>query len=813
MLFAGDEAITDYHTNSLFLPQTPSVTGGATAAFFNPAAWSMNDTDNSAFYWTDRKINDDFMENWGFSGGGPLGFSVMNRTLQEGTIRDYQLGFSGGDRESHFGMAYRWSGGDTDFIPNEKSIVAGIINRPAPWLSCGLSGVESLESGGRMGIADFGVRPFGSDKFTVFADYSMHGKDQLEDGMWGAGFEIRPMRGVHVGAKMREDGDDYTYSLNIGLTLFGGAGHHVLPSSDKDGNDLGTAFLTTGMSPIPDLPKFDPFNQSKDRVIAFDLQNKYLSYSKYKWGDDKHIPWLEFAKKLDIIRDTNDIKAVALNLSSFGGKMSLLWEMREKLLELRKNGKKVYVYIDRAGMGGYYLASVADEIYMDKWGGFSLPGIGLSKTYLRDMVDKLGIGFRAMQFFPHKTAVESFDRTDMSDGDKEQLGRLVDVIYEEIRKGASSRDGITLDSFDNIVDEVVEVDASDAIELGLADKIGRWYDLKEFLTDEKELCWSGLTELDFKEYHDEVWGKPGTVAVVYAVGECAMDSGIRGRATSRYMRKLAKDSNVKAVVLRADSPGGDPLPSDLIAEAITILQEAGKPVIISQGDLAASGGYWISMNGDEIMTTPMTITGSIGVISAWVWDKEMHEKVGLNVDGVERGKHYSLNQTFKYPLVGIQLPARDLTEEEFDRYKKDILKMYDKFVEAVADGRNMTTEEIYPVAGGRVWMGGDAVENGLADSIGGLQDAINRAAELGGLDDRFITTEYPPRPLFELPSLGLPFGMLGAINISPALHLSGQTENREDPAITWLKLMAKSQGSGQLMMMPVTLPDGWMFTE
>ncbi|MBT4291756.1 S49 family peptidase [bacterium] len=255
------------------------------------------------------------------------------------------------------------------------------------------------------------------------------------------------------------------------------------------------------------------------------------------------------------------------------------------------------------------------------------------------------------------------------------------------------------------------------------------------------------------------------------------------------------------------------MPSDLVAEAIKLIQEEGKPVIISQGDLAASGGYWISMYGDEIITTPLTITGSIGVISAWVWDKEMHEKVGLTVDGVDRGKHYSMNQSYRYPLIGIRLPARDLTDKEFARNKEDILDMYDDFVEAVAEGRNMSTDEIYPIAGGHVWMGGDAVENGLADSIGGLQTAINRAADLAGIGDRFQLTEYPPRPLFKMPSIGAPFGMLGSINISPALYISDQTGNREDPAIAWLKLMAESQGSGQIMMMPVTLPDGWMFTE
>ncbi len=185
-------------------------------------------------------------------------------------------------------------------------------------------------------------------------------------------------------------------------------------------------------------------------------------------------------------------------------------------------------------------------------------------------------------------------------------------------------------------------------------------------------------------------------------------------------------------MLRADSPGGDPLPSDLVAGAVRRLNEAGKPVIVSQGDVAASGGYWISMNGEEIVTTPLTITGSIGVIGAWIYDDGAGEKLGINYDGVQRGEHADLLREMRIPLLGMGLPHRALDEKELVLAKEYILEAYDAFTARVAEGRGLSVEAVREVAQGRVWMGGDAIERGLCDRFGGLTAALNLAREQAG---------------------------------------------------------------------------------
>jgi protease-4 len=249
-----------------------------------------------------------------------------------------------------------------------------------------------------------------------------------------------------------------------------------------------------------------------------------------------------------------------------------------------------------------------------------------------------------------------------------------------------------------------------------------------------------------------------------------------------------------------------------VAEAITQLREAGKPVIVSQGDVAASGGYWISMNGTEILTTPLTITGSIGVIAGWVWDESLHEEVGVNADGVSRGAHADLFREVRYPLLDVSVPARALDEEEQAMARDRILEMYDRFVEAVAAGRGLTPQRVREIGGGRVWMGPDAVELGLCDGIGGLGAAIDRARELAGIAPgaRVRLSEYPPRPLFEPPRFGLPFLGLSVRVPGPWTELAGTpAEAAVDPETAFLRGLAAAAGRPLLFTPPDALPAGW----
>jgi protease-4 len=296
-----------------------------------------------------------------------------------------------------------------------------------------------------------------------------------------------------------------------------------------------------------------------------------------------------------------------------------------------------------------------------------------------------------------------------------------------------------------------------------------------------------------------------------------MDTGLHGRSTSRAMRRLAGRSDVAAVVLRADSPGGDPLPSELVAEAAGKIREAEKPVVVSQGDMAASGGYLIGTESDEILTTPLTITGSIGVISGWVWDDGLSDRAGLTVDGVQRGAHADLLAGVRYPLLGLRLPDRALNDDERSMARQRIHVLYESFVDRVAEVRGLEPARVREVAQGRVWMGEDAVARELCDGTGTLLDAIDAARDRAGIDpdEEVILEEVPGRRLFRLPRLVPPLPGLRAIlgRSLPGEGDGGEAGAVLEPAEDWawgyLRALAERPGEPMLLTPPDALPDDW----
>ena len=823
----------DYRTESWYLPQSPAVIGGPVASFFNPAAWSMTDHAGADFWWNDRSVRSG-LDNYGLAFGRNLGFGMNTTTF--GTpgdsykIYDYQLGLSTGSRVGSFGLAYRWANGETQRTPRQKALALGFINRKCRYASFGAAGVLSLESNAAQYVMDVGIRPLGRDWATLFADWTVN-NDQafFSGGTWGAGLEIRPITGLHLGVRVNEraDNGDLDYSLMAGITL-NNAGAAVMPRYDKDGNLTATSFLLRSQPPYSGLPMTCPLARKSDPAYyPINLENKVLTYQKFQYFDNKQVAWLDLMDLLDRLRDDSRIGGVIINLAGFQARTSLIWEFRQKLQELQKAGKEVVIHGDRLNQRTYYLASVADHPTLDRWGGLDLPGLSLSRSYLKGTLEKLGIGFQEHRFFKYKSAAETLSRDSMSDADREQRQRIVDVIYEQLRQDISGSRSLTESGYDGIIDEFGQLTAAEALQQGLVDAVGRWEDLPKWLKEQKgsRLASPALIQPERHPY-DDVWGPAAKIPVVFAVGACDMDTGIKGRSTSAYLRSLVKDPSVVAVVLRADSPGGDPLPSDLVADAVRQLKKAGKPVIVSQGDVAASGGYWISMDGSRILTTPLTITGSIGVISGWVWDDGIAAKAGITADAVTRGKHADLYSQIGFPFVG-GLPRRPMNDSELERAETLIRGMYDEFVGAVAEGRGMTPEAVGEVAQGRVWMGGDAIERGLCDGFGTLGDAIDLArAESGVPDWRDVQIiEYPPRQLFQMPDLlpglfsftGLTNRLNAKLESALASGLSGETV--VDPEFLvpglgaldsdYIRRISLTPGEPLMVIPPESLPDGW----
>ena len=709
----------------------------------------------------------------------------------------------------------------------------GLVSRPGLRSSFGASAAWSVESGAAQYVFDLGLRPLGRDWLTVFADWTVEDDDAFfKGGGWGAGLEVRPVPGLQVGARLAEPrgGGDPTITAVVGLG-FHGTGLAALPAYDGDGEHRHTAYLLRTDAPFEGRPDSKPLLGRKGRrYYALDLQHKVITYQKYRYFDDRRVAWLDLVKVLDVVRDSPNLDGVAVNLAGTAGRPSLMWELREKFAELRAAGKEVIVHGDRFDPVAFYAAAGADVVSIDPWGLVGLPGFTLSRSYLKGTLAKLGIGFQEFRYLTYKSAAETFSRDSMSEPDREQRQRIVDVLYEAIIGGVAAERGVDASALDRLVDEQALLQPEEARAAGLVDVIGRWDQLGEWLrTNRGGKLVHALPEGTTRTYWDDQWGDPAVIPVVYAVGACAMDSGIKGRTLAAYLNGLVRDRRVKAVVLRADSPGGDVLPSDLVADAVRRLKAAGKPVIVSQGDVAASGGYWISMDGTEILTTPVTITGSIGVIGGWIWDDGIAGKVGVTSDAVSRGRHADLGSTVNLPFLG-GIPRRAMTDDELARTKTVILENYDRFVAAVAQGRGLAPEAVGAVAQGRVWMGGDAIEHGLCDRFGTLQDAITAAREAAGVPDwrEVALVEYPPRPLFELPSL-MPrvpelFGLGSRVNAWMLTHW-GQEAGSLDPGLRpfapglgdrdleYLQQLAEGAGRPLAELPPDLLPEGWQTTD
>jgi protease-4 len=303
--------------------------------------------------------------------------------------------------------------------------------------------------------------------------------------------------------------------------------------------------------------------------------------------------------------------------------------------------------------------------------------------------------------------------------------------------------------------------------------MGRWVNADEIAKvlfgNDINITTTSLDEMNTNPFQpkkpqpiDNKWGIPlNKIAIVYAKGVCAMDFGINARKLVEDLKDAMEDESIQAVVLRVDSPGGDAMASDYIADVLRKFKNK-KPIIVSQGWVAASGGYWLSMDADAIVSSPMTITGSIGVIGSFLYDKGLKDSIGITTDIVKIGKYADLGYPFVLPFIPIGLPVRNLTEDERSKIESRIMQMYKDFVGKVAKGRNKKYEEIEQIAQGRIWSGIEGKKIGIVDEIGGLEKAIMLAKEKANIpfDEDCIIEEYPALGWFDFSSLlNLLFGI------------------------------------------------------
>lgn len=460
---------------------------------------------------------------------------------------------------------------------------------------------------------------------------------------------------------------------------------------------------------------------------------------------------LDLRNALKKAADDDRISALALRCGGLRVGWAKAQEIRYGIENFKKSGKPVVALLQNAGTLDYYVASAADEVFMVPEGFLDMKGMRAEVSFYADTLKKLGIEAEIERIGKYKSAAEPYSRSSMSDAYREVVNSVLDDTYGRFIATVAASRGKPDEEFRSLLDEGPFI-SSDALELGLID--GLKYE-DEFKDHVKET-------LDHDEWHEVAFGDyrhslqssgslggKDQIAIVYAVGEIMsgnsemdpfLGSQVLGSESfAKTLRQVREDDSVKAVILRVNSPGGDAFASDLMWREVNLLREE-KPLVVSMSDMAASGGYYISMAQAPVVAYPGTFTGSIGVIYGKMNLRGLYDKIGVKKEVLTRGRFAAIDSDYQ-----------SLTPAEREKMQYEIEAFYNAFVQKVADSREREWDEIDEVAQGRVWMGSQAYENGLVDELGGFDRAIELAQEAAGLkDDEFRLTSYPaPQQLWE----------------------------------------------------------------
>jgi len=445
---------------------------------------------------------------------------------------------------------------------------------------------------------------------------------------------------------------------------------------------------------------------------------------------DKSIGLNDILANIKKAKTDPDIKGIFLNESSVTLGQAASEEIRNALIDFKKSGKFVIAYAEIYSQGFYYMASVADKVYINPKGIFTFHGFSSEVTFLKGALDKLGIEAQIIKVGTYKSAVEPFFLTKMSDANRLQVNSYLGSLYDHFLTGISESRHINKDSLFNDANELKVRFPEDALKYKLVDGL-KYKD--EVLDELKQLTGveakGKIKSVELADYTKSESKKEGDkkesknrIAIVYASGDITGGDGddntIGSESISKALRQVRLDDKVKAVVLRVNSPGGSSLASDVIWREVMLTKKV-KPIIVSMGDMAASGGYYISCAADSIFAEPNTITGSIGIFAVLPnMQKFFNDKLGITFDGVKTGKYADLGSI-----------NRPLTPEERAILQNQVDHGYDDFTKAVAKGRNKSQAYINSIGQGRVWTGTQAIKLGLVDRLGNISDAIKSAAK------------------------------------------------------------------------------------
>lgn len=538
----------------------------------------------------------------------------------------------------------------------------------------------------------------------------------------------------------------------------------------------------------------------KNSIIKLDLLKVMEDYGgstfikDFEYRETNSDGLVDVLMALDHAKEDKNIKGISIenNLSFLG--FTQRKAIREKLEEFKKTGKFVIAYADNYTQAEYYMSSVADTMYINPLGSIDFKGLATEILYMKDLQEKTGIQMEVIRHGKYKSAVEPYLQQTMSDENREQNTVLLQSMWNSIVSDISASRKISVDQLNDIATNLNARNADLALQYKMVDKIAYIDEyqaaIRTALNIDKE---EEINEIDILDYVDSVTPQlvnaSDQIAVIFAQGEIRGGEGsvniIGEGAINKALKKARNNDKIKAVVLRVNSPGGSALTSEIIWREVELTKKV-KPVIVSMGDVAASGGYYIASNADYIFAEPTTITGSIGVFGAIPNFRNLANKMGVNAEQVKTHPNASGYSVFE-PMDAVT--HQTITES--------IEKIYDVFLQRVASGRKMTKEQVNEIAQGRVWTGSMAKENGLVDALGGLDAAIAYAAKKANVSNYKVSL-YPE---YEIDFKDLFRGYLG-VSIKETKELAiieeiGQENYELLKRINYLK-----QASGVQAMLP-----------
>ena len=712
----------------LFAQRSVATTDNFLAAKINPAAMGYGNAGGIGFVFPQDE-NIEFGDKFDmYLNGENSGYLMM----KNGDNYQHRITFGEGFKNLYFGYAWDWE--NKKFLKGDLEI--STLYRPSNSLSLGL--VMQDLANYKFGVA---ARPtfLGSKvgkRFTITADVEY--QDQLVNPV--IGLETELLDGFTVAGCYNLDTEEI--GLNFGLNF----GKLQIGSMSKITDDDNFAephyYVSTSDKIFPSFLRKKKSNGIYDFKVKGSVVEKKQGnkFGKFVFISDKNITLEQLLKKIEKLKNDDAIEGIIFRKTNISASFANLVEIKKALLDFKSTGKKIIFYKETYGNIGYaFAASVADEIYLYKTGSINLRGIAINSPYIKELMDKLGVKMENFRSHKYKTAGNMFSETEMTEAERESYSYLLDGLYDEMKKMiAEGRSSKLKLSVDETIDNGPYFIAENALEMGLVDGLIYEDELEGILKDKFNN--SKITKQTSGPKANTDWykAKQDRIAVIYAIGNIHLGEGQPGRTigsgtTAKAIRKARKDKSIKGIVLCVNSGGGSALASDIIAREVELCKdgENKKPIVALMTGTAASGGYYISAKADKIIAQPTTITGSIGVIGMLFNLEGLYEKIGVNWSSVKKGNFSDIGTT-----------NRALNSEEKKIISESIEHIYWQFVDVVAEGRNLTRDEVHEIARGRVWTGKQAMERGLVDMMGGMDTAIEELKQLANLKNDIKMVEF-----------------------------------------------------------------------